>query len=131
VLSDGKLYSIQDAYTTSSQFPYADPHQAGFGHNLNYIRNSVKVVVSMYDGTVQFYVMDPEDPILAAYRRAFPDVFQSLDKLSPDLKSHLRYPEDLFAIQSDEYKTFHMTNPQVFYNREDLWVSPNETYAED
>ena len=129
VLSDGKLYWIQDAYTTSNQFPYADPHQAGFGENLNYIRNSVKVIVSMYDGTVQFYVMDPKDPILAAYRRAFPGVFKGLDQLSPDLKSHLRYPEDLFAIQSDEYKTFHMTNPQVFYNREDLWVSPNETYA--
>jgi hypothetical protein len=129
VLSDGKLYWIQDAYTTSNQIPYADPHQAGFGANLNYIRNSVKVVVSMYDGTVQFYVMDPADPILAAYGRAFPGVFNSLDRLSPDLKSHLRYPEDLFAIQSDEYKTFHMTNPQVFYNREDLWVAPNETYA--
>jgi len=129
VLSNGKLYWIQDAYTTSDQFPYADPHQAGTGENLNYIRNSVKIIVSMYDGTVQFYVMDPKDPILAAYRRAFPGVFQSLDQLSPDLKSHLRYPEDLFAIQSDEYKTFHMTNPQVFYNREDLWVAPQETYA--
>jgi uncharacterized membrane protein (UPF0182 family) len=129
VLSGGQLYWIQDAYTTSAQFPYADPHRAGFGQTLNYIRNSVKVVVNMYDGSVQFYVMDPKDPILAAYSRAFPGVFQSLDKLSPDLKAHLRYPEDLFAIQSDEYKTFHMTDPQVFYNREDLWVAPNETYA--
>lgn len=128
VLSDGKLYWIQDAYTTSPQYPYADQHQAAFGGKLNYIRNSVKVVVNMYDGSVQFYVMDPTDPILAAYRRAFPGVFQNLDQLSPDLKSHLRYPEDLFAIQADEYKTFHMTDPQVFYNREDLWVSPAETY---
>jgi uncharacterized membrane protein (UPF0182 family) len=128
VLSDGKLYWIQDAYTTSPQYPYADQHQAGFGGTLNYIRNSVKVIVNMYDGTVQFYIMDPTDPIVAAYSRAFPGVFQNLDELSPDLKSHLRYPEDLFAIQSDEYKTFHMTDPQVFYNREDLWVSPIETY---
>jgi uncharacterized membrane protein (UPF0182 family) len=128
VLSNGKLYWIQDAYTTSPQYPYADQHQAAFGGSLNYIRNSVKVVVNMYDGSVQFYVMDPTDPILAAYRRAFPGVFQNLDQLPPDLKSHLRYPEDLFAIQSDEYKTFHMTDPQVFYNREDLWVSPVETY---
>ena len=78
----------------------------------------------MYDGTVQFYVMDPKDPVLAAYRRAFPGVFKDLDQLSPDLKTHLRYPEDLFAIQADQYKTFHMTDPQVFYNREDLWVVP-------
>ena len=129
VLSAGKLYWIQDAYTDSDQFPYSDPHRAGFGNNLNYIRNSVKVVVDMYDGTVQFYVMDPEDPVLAVYRRAFPGVFKDLDQLSPDLKAHLRYPEDLFAIQADEYRTFHMTDPQVFYNREDLWVVPKETYA--
>jgi hypothetical protein len=83
----------------------------------------------MYDGTVSFYVMDPQDPVLAVYRRAFPGVFKDLDQLSADLKRHLRYPEDLFAIQADQYKTFHMTDPQVFYNREDLWVTPMETYA--
>jgi uncharacterized protein len=129
VLSAGRLYWIQDAYTDSDQFPYADPHRAGFGDNLNYIRNSVKVVVDMYDGTVSFYIMDPTDPVLAVYRRAFPGMFKALDQLSADLKQHLRYPEDLFAIQADEYKTFHMTDPQVFYNREDLWVAPKETYA--
>jgi uncharacterized membrane protein (UPF0182 family) len=129
VLSEGNLYWIQDAYTTSDQFPYASPHQAGFGQNLNYIRNSVKVVANMYDGSVQFYIMDPKDPVLGAYRAAFPGVFRTLDQLPPDLKAHLRYPEDLFAIQADEYKTFHMTDPQVFYNREDLWVAPTETYA--
>jgi uncharacterized membrane protein (UPF0182 family) len=73
--------------------------------------------------------MDPKDPILAVYRRAFPGVFKDLDQLSADLKKHLRYPEDLFAIQADQYKTFHMTDPQVFYNREDLWMSPKETYG--
>src|SRR5277367_5024387 len=129
VLSAGRLYWIQDAYTDSDQFPYSYPHGAGFGDNLNYIRNSVKVVVDMYDGTASFYVMDPQDPVLAVYRRAFPGVFKDLDQLSADLKKHLRYPEDLFAIQADQYKTLHMTDPQVFYNREDLWVAPKETYA--
>jgi uncharacterized membrane protein (UPF0182 family) len=129
VLSGGRLFWIQDAYTTSDQFPYGNPHPAGFASDINYIRNSVKVVADMYDGSVQFYAMDPKDPILAAYGRAFPGVFRDLATLPPDLKLHLRYPEDLFAIQADEYKTFHMTDPQVFYNREDLWVAPNETYA--
>jgi uncharacterized protein len=126
VLSEGKLYWIQDAYTVSNQFPYADPHAAAFEQSLNYIRNSVKVVVDMYNGTVRFYVMDPKDPVLAVYRWAFPGVFKDLGQLSADLKKHLRYPEDLFAIQADQYRTFHMTDPQVFYNREDLWLAPME-----
>jgi hypothetical protein len=83
----------------------------------------------MYDGTVNFYVMDPNDPVLAVYRKAFHGTFKDLDQLSADLHKHLRYPEDLFAIQADQYRTFHMTDPQVFYNREDLWVAPNEEYA--
>ncbi len=101
---------------------------AGFD-GLNYIRNSVKVVVDMYDGTVRFYVMDPKDPVLAVYRLAFPGVFNDLSELSADLKKHLRYPEDLFTVQADQYRTFHMTDPQVFYNREDLWTAPMEKYA--
>lgn len=129
VVSEGKLYWIQDAYTVSDHFPYSSPHAAAFEVGLNYIRNSVKVVVDMYDGTVWFYVMDPNDPVLAVYRRAFPGVFLDLNQLSADLKTHLRYPEDLFSIQADQYRTFHMTVPQVFYNREDLWVLPKETYA--
>jgi uncharacterized membrane protein (UPF0182 family) len=155
VLSAGKLYWIQDAYTVSNYFPYANPERATFGHSsnvattgrvqdpdtggtegrstaafdgLNYIRNSVKVVVDMYDGTVRFYVMDPKDPVLAAYRLAFPGVFHELSELSADLKKHLRYPENLFTIQAEQYRTFHMTDPQVFYNREDLWTAPMEKY---
>ena len=160
VLSEGKLYWIQDAYTVSNYFPYANPEwttrsaiasgqslgaamtdsaqnpaegiepgpKAAYD-GLNYIRNSVKVVVDMYDGTVRFYVMDPKDPVLAAYRLAFPGVFNDLSAISPDLKKHLRYPEDLFAVQADQYRTFHMTDPQVFYNREDLWTAPMEKYA--
>ena len=129
VVSEGKQYWIQDAYTISDHFPYSTPHGATFEQQLNYIRNSVKVVVDMYDGTVQFYVMDPNDPILAVYRHAFPTVFKDLNQLSADLKTHLRYAEDLFTIQADQYRTFHMTVPQVYYNREDLWVFPNEAYA--
>ena len=129
VVSEGKQYWIQDAYTVSDHFPYSTPHAAAFEKGLNYIRNSVKVVVDMYNGTVRFYVMDPNDPVLAVYRRAFPGVFLDLNQLSADLKAHLRYPEDLFSIQADQYRTFHMTDPQVYYNREDLWVLPEENYA--
>jgi hypothetical protein len=129
VLSDGKLYWIQDAYTVSDRFPYSNLHAATFEEGLNYIRNSVKVVMDMYDGTVLFYVMDPKDPVLAVYRRAFPGLFKDLDQLPADLKTHLRYPEDLFSIQADQYRTFHMTVPQVFYNREDLWVLAQEKYS--
>jgi uncharacterized membrane protein (UPF0182 family) len=125
VLSEGGLYWIQDAYTVSSRFPYAEPYRGGF----NYIRNSVKAVVDAYQGTVDFYVMDPEDPVLAVYRRAFPGLFKDLSEMPPDLKAHLRYPEGLFGIQVDMYKTYHMTIPQVFYNKEDLWTLPNEKYA--
>lgn len=130
VLSEGKLYWIQDAYTTSDHFPYSNPYHKddALGDGLNYIRNSVKAVVNMYDGTVSFYVMDPHDPVLATYERAFPGVFKNLDQISPDLKLHLRYPQDLFEIQATQYETFHMTDPQVFYNREDLWVPPLEKY---
>jgi uncharacterized membrane protein (UPF0182 family) len=129
VLSEGRLYWIQDAYTISDRFPYSTPYGGNFRENLNYIRNSVKVVVDMYDGTVSFYVMDPDDPILSAYGRAFPGVFRDLGTLPEDLKRHLRYPEDLFSIQADLYRTFHMTVPQVYYNQEDLWVLPQEKYA--
>jgi uncharacterized membrane protein (UPF0182 family) len=129
VLSEGKLYWIQDAYTVSDRFPYSEPYAESFGKSLNYIRNSVKVVVDIYQGSVLFYVMDPEDPVLRVYRGAFPGVFKELGELSEDLKMHLRYPEDLFAIQADMYKTYHMMDPQVFYNREDLWAFSQQKYA--
>ena len=128
VLADGKLYWIQDAYTVSDRFPYSQP-ASGFASNPNYIRNAVKVVEDVYDGSVQFYVMDPADPILQVYRKAFPGMFKPLDDLSADLRSHLRYPEDLFAIQAASYMNYHMTDPQVFYNQEDLWALPQEKYA--
>jgi uncharacterized membrane protein (UPF0182 family) len=129
VLSEGKLYWIQDAYTTSDHFPYSKPYSVSLGIGLNYIRNSVKVIVDIYEGSVRFYVMDPSDPVLGVYRKAFPGVFRELGELSQDLKMHLRYPEDLFSILADMYRTYHMTDPQVFYNREDLWTFAKEKYA--
>jgi uncharacterized membrane protein (UPF0182 family) len=128
VLSEGKLYWIQDAYTISDRYPYSAPYEKAF-KQLNYIRNSVKAIVDVYDGSVQLYVVDPQDPVLALYRRAFPGAFKDLAEMPQDLKNHLRYPEDLFAIQADLYRTYHMTTPQVFYNQEDLWDLPQEKYA--
>jgi len=128
VLADGKLYWIQDAYTLSDRYPYSQP-TGGTRGNLNYIRNAVKVVVDAYDGSVGFYMMDSRDPILEAYRRAFPGMFKPLSDLAPELKRHLRYPLDLFAIQANIYMNYHMTDPQVFYNQEDLWALPQEKYA--
>ncbi len=127
VLADGGLYWIQDAYTVSSRYPYSEP----FKGSLNYIRNAVKVVVDAYEGSVRFYVMDPEEPILNAYRNAFPGLFVNIDEMNPDLRAHIRYPEDLFKIQVEKFNDYHMTIPQVFYNREDKWTFPTEKYAGD
>lgn len=124
VLRNGKLYWIQDAYTTSSHFPYSQRHSG-----INYIRNSVKIVIDAYEGSVDFYVMDEEDPVLAVYRSIFPNLFRSLDELPDGLEAHFRYPQDLFEIQLEIFNRYHMTRPQVFYNQEDLWTRPNEKYA--
>jgi uncharacterized protein len=123
VISDGRLYWMQDAYTTSNWFPYAQPQANG---EINYIRNSVKAVVDAYDGTVSFYVADPADPILATYRNIFPTLFKPLAAMPADLRQHIRYPEDLFYMQALEYRAYHMEAPEVFYNREDLWQFPRE-----
>ena len=125
VVDQGRLFWIQDAYTVADGFPYSEPTDDGF----SYIRNSVKVVVDAYEGDVRFYVIDPADPILRAYRAAFPGLFHSLDEMSPGLRQHLRYPQDLFEIQVDKFNTYHMTVPQVFYNREDVWASPYEKFG--
>ncbi|HUB47708.1 MAG TPA: UPF0182 family protein [Acetobacteraceae bacterium] len=128
VISGGRLFWIQDAYTTSDWFPYAQPQPDG---NLNYIRNSVKVVIDAYNGTVSFYVADPADPIIATWQRVFPGLFLPLSAMPPDLLRHIRYPEDLFSIQALEYRAYHMDTPEVFYNREDLWQFPREPAAPD
>jgi uncharacterized membrane protein (UPF0182 family) len=127
VVSDGRLYWIQDAYTTSDWFPYAQPQSDGD----NYIRNSVKVVIDAYNGSVGFYVADATDPIIATYQRIFPALFKPLTAMPPDLRAHIRYPEDLFGIQALQYRAYHMDTPEVFYNREDLWQFPREPAAPD
>ncbi|MGA7086571.1 MAG: UPF0182 family protein, partial [Pseudolabrys sp.] len=123
VISNGKLYWIQDAYTTSDYFPYAQPvHRL----SLNYIRNSVKIVIDAYNGTVAFYLMDAAEPIARTYQRIFPDLFKPFAAMPPDLQKHIRYPEDLFLIQAQIYQAYHMEAADVFYNREDLWQFPRE-----
>src|SRR5712692_1417655 len=123
VISDGRLFWMQDAYTTSRWFPYAQPLPDG---GTNYIRNSVKVVIDAYNGSVNFYVADPSDAIAATYQRIFPGLFKPLEAMPPDLQKHIRYPEDLFLIQAQVYRAYHMDAPEVFYNREDLWQFPRE-----
>ena len=123
-LIDGKLQWIIDAYTTSDRFPYAEPVQPG----INYIRNSVKVLIDATDGSMQFYAIDENEPVLATYRKIFPDLFQGGDAIPSDVRDHFRYPLDLFKIQAQMYLAYHMNNPQVFYNREDLWRFATENY---
>jgi uncharacterized protein len=123
VISGGKLYWIQDAYTTSDYFPYAQPVQR---LGLNYIRNSVKIITDAYNGTVDFYLMDAADPIARTYQQIFPSLFKPLAAMPPDLQTHIRYPEDLFRIQALIYQAYHMEAADVFYNREDLWQFPRE-----
>lgn len=119
------LYWVIDAYTTSDRYPYADP----LNNDFNYIRNSVKVVVDAYNGAVRFYVADPDDPIIQTWSRLLPDMFAPLSAMPAPLREHIRYPQDLYQIQSRELMTYHMTDAQVFYNREDQWRAPNEIYA--
>ncbi|MBI2216523.1 MAG: UPF0182 family protein [Candidatus Rokubacteria bacterium] len=123
ITDDGRLVWMLDGYTTTDRYPYADP-AAGVG---NYIRNSVKVVVDAYHGSITFYVADATDPIVRAYGAAFPGLLKPLESMPAGLRQHIRYPEDFFAIQARKYAVYHMTDPQVFYNREDLWAVPRRT----
>ncbi|WGS28997.1 UPF0182 family protein [Bradyrhizobium sp. ISRA464] len=123
VISGGRMFWMQDAYTTSSYFP-STPAAQGF--DLNYIRNSVKIVVDAYNGTVDFYLMDPADPVAATYGRIFPHLFKPFAAMPADLQKHIRYPEDLFLIQAQLYQVYHMEAAEVFYNREDLWQFPRQ-----
>lgn len=117
ITNSGSLQWIIDAYTTSGRYPYSDP-TAGMG---NYIRNSVKITVNAYNGEVRFYVSDPSDPLIRTYEHIFPGVFEPLSSMPPDLRSHIRYPQDMFAVQAAKYAVYHMTDPSVFYSKEDLW----------
>ncbi len=129
---DGKLYWIHDAYTTSNMFPYSEPiSQLNVQRGLNYIRNSVKVVIDAYNGDVTYYVINPEDPLIQTYEKIFPKLFRPFSEMPDFLKKHIRYPSDIFLIQTQIYNTYHMTDPQVFYNREDYWNIPTEIYQEN
>jgi uncharacterized membrane protein (UPF0182 family) len=122
ITAEGRLVWMIDAYTTTNRYPYSTPiRELG-----NYIRNSVKATIDAYDGTVIFYLADPEDPIIRTYARAFPGLLKPLDQMPRDLQSHIRYPEDLFTAQARMYATYHMEDPQVFYNKEDLWTIPRK-----
>ena len=124
VIADGRMYWIQDAYTTTDRFPYSTPSSVG---GYNYIRNSVKVVVDAYDGTTTLYLADPSDPIIQTYARIFPKMFTPMAKMPASLRAHIRYPEDLFLAQVNQYRTYHITDPGQLYNKEDLWSIPTET----
>ena len=123
VVNDGRLIWLQDAYTVSESLPYSQITQAG----MNYIRNSVKITVDAYDGNPVFYIADPKDPIVLTYQRIFPTLFRPMDSMPASLRKHIRYPEDLFTIQANVYGTYHMKDPEVFYNKEDLWSFPKES----
>ena len=129
VIDEGRLYWIIDGYTLSSQYPYATPTRMK-GKYLNYIRNSVKVVIDAYNGDVNFYIADGDDPIILTYQKIFPSLFKNLEEMPEGLKGHVRYPQDLFDLQTQVYSIYHMNNTSVFYNQEDVWYVAKEKYGD-
>jgi uncharacterized membrane protein (UPF0182 family) len=130
VMGGDRHYWIQDAYTTSRSFPYSEPIREQRGYEgTRYIRNSVKIVVDAYDGDVSLYVANEDDPIIQTYQKIFPDLFRPLSDMPERLRKHVRYPQDFFEMQVEQYRRYHQTEPQVFYNNEDLWTRPREQYA--
>src|SRR5580700_10237628 len=127
---DGRLSWIMDAFTVSDSYPYSTHYRLD-NNSINYMRNSVKVVVDAYDGTTTFYVFDADDPIIAAYRRIFPSLFKDAALMPPGLRKHVRYPELLLKLQAEVYGLYHMTDPEAFYNREDLWTVATEVGLSD
>ncbi len=125
VVADGKLWWMCDAYTVSDRYPYARTLDLALDafryYRLNYIRNAVKVVIDAYNGTTTYYIADENDPMIQTYRRALPGLFKPLSEMPPSLRKHIRYPEDLFRIQSNIWALYHMRDPRVFYMREDQW----------
>lgn len=128
VIIDGRTQWIVDAYTTTQRYPYSQAlvpgrleASSGLHARFNYVRNSVKAVVDAYDGTMTFYVIDEEDPLILAYQKAFPRLFTDKSEMPDELEGHLRYPEDLFRVQTDHFTSYHMTDAREFYNRSDLW----------
>ena len=127
ITDDGRQKWILDAYTTTDLYPYSEFLEVN-GQKINYIRNSVKVVIDAYDGSLTYYLVDPEDPIAATYGKIYPDLFTPLEEMPEDIKRHLRYPEDLFTVQMEQYKTYHMNDVDSFYQKEDVWEVSTETY---
>ncbi len=123
VILDGKIYWLQDAYTVSNMYPYSEPYGS-----LNYIRNAVKVVIDPYEGTTTYYIVDPNDPVVQTYAAIFPTLFRPVSEMPAGLREHWRYPEEIFRAQTYVYSTYHMRDPQVFYNKEDAWQFAQETY---
>ncbi len=131
VSNDGRLFWMLDAFTESSYFPYSTHHDVG-DNSLNYIRNSVKVVIDAYNGTARFYVFDNQDPLLAAYRGIFPGLFLDASQMPADLRAHVRYPETLIRTQGEVYGLYHTQNPRMFFQREDVWnIAQHVTIDED
>jgi len=120
VSEEGKLFWIVDAYTVSNRAPYSEPLSKG----INYMRNALKVVIDAYNGYVEFYISDPDDVIVKVYHAIFPELFKPLSEMKADLRKHIRYPKGFLQVQADMYSTFHMTDPKVFYNKENLWEIP-------
>lgn len=127
-LADGKLYWILDAYTTTSYYPYSEPYSGEVG-TTNYIRNSVKVVVDAYNGDVSYYIVDSDDPIAKTYQKIYPTLFKDYSEMPDSLKSHMRYPNELFKIQASVYSKYHMDEVKVFYQNEDLWDIAHQIYG--
>jgi len=128
VVSEGRMLWMMDAYTVTDRYPYAE-HFLLPRKRINYIRNSVKVVMDAYHGTVDFYVSDAEDPLIQVYSRIFPNAFQPMSEMPEGLRQHVRYPVDFFDIQAAMYRAYHMTDPTVFYNKEDMWEAPKELFG--
>ncbi|MGB9680165.1 MAG: UPF0182 family protein [Thermoanaerobacteraceae bacterium] len=126
VIDNGKLYWIIDAYTYSGNYPYSQPYE---NTGINYIRNSVKVIIDAYNGNINYYISDAEDPIIKVYNKIFPTLFKDIKDMPGELNKHLRYPQFIFDIQSNIYKNYHMSDPQVFYNKEDAWDIAKEKYT--
>ncbi len=118
------------AYTVSSNYPYSDTYDGSVEDykGINYIANAIKVVIDAYDGSLDFFLFDEKDPIILTYQKIFPAMFKSISDMPPDIRAHLRYPEDLFTIQLEMYGTYQMRNTQVFYTKEDVWQRPREKY---
>jgi uncharacterized membrane protein (UPF0182 family) len=129
VIHEGRLMWILDGYTVTDRYPYSEPYPDRNSGRYNYIRNSVKVVVDAYLGDVTFFVSDPTDALIQVYGSIFPTLFRPMDQMPPSLKDHIRYPVDFFDVQRFMYGRYHMTDPTVFYNQEDLWEVPTEIYG--